>query len=205
VSIDEQQTYSVLVIEDDAIVRDWVRLALEGSEFRVAGEASAAAEALALIDRRRVDLILVDQHLPDQLGTEVVRQMRRDGSNAPAVLMTATSQRGLNETAREAGVQASVLKSSDPERLLIAMRSALHGEELFDAAHPRRRQGEAPLAPRERDVIRLVASGNTNKEIAAQLGIGDETVKTLLERSYAKLGVRRRAEAVLEAKRRGIV
>jgi two-component system NarL family response regulator len=202
---EERPAYGVLVIEDDAIVRDWVRLALEGSEFRVAGEASAAAEALTLVERRRIDIVLVDQNLPDQLGTEVVRQMRRDGSQAPAVLMTASVQRGLNETAREAGVQASVLKSSDPERLLGALRSAMQGEELFDAAHPRRREGEAPLAPRERDVIRLVASGNTNKEIAAQLGIGDETVKTLLERTYAKLGVRRRAEAVLEAKRRGIV
>ena len=205
VTDDDPPTFGVLVVEDDAIVRDWVRLALEGSEFRIAGEASAAAEALLLIERRRVDLVLVDQNLPDQLGTEVVRQMRRGGSEAPAVLMTASVQRGLNETAKEAGVQASVLKSSDPERLLGAMRSVMQGEELFDAAHPRRRQGEAPLAPRERDVMRLVAEGNTNKEIAARLGIGDETVKTLLERTYAKLGVRRRAEAVLEAKRRGIV
>ncbi len=193
------------MVEDDAIVRDWVRLALEGSEFRVAGEAGAASEALALIERRRVDLVLVDQNLPDQLGTDVVRAMRRGGTQAPAVLMTASVQRGLNETAREAGVQASVVKSSDPERLLVALRSALQGDELFDAAHPKRRQGEAPLAPRERDVIRLVAEGNTNKQIAAALGIGDETVKTLLERTYAKLGVKRRAEAVLEAKRRGIV
>ena len=201
----EERTYSVLVVEDDAIVRDWVRLALEGSEFRVAGEASAGADALALLVRRAIDLVLVDQNLPDRLGTEVVRQMRRGGSQAPAVLMTASTQRGLNETAREAGVQASVIKSSDPERLLGAMRSALLGEELFDAAHPRRRRGEAPLAPREREVIGLVAEGNTNKEIAARLGIGDETVKTLLERTYAKLGVRRRAEAVIEARRRGIV
>jgi DNA-binding NarL/FixJ family response regulator len=131
--------------------------------------------------------------------------MRRSGTHAPAVLMTASVQRGLNETAREAGVQASVVKSSDPGRLLTALRSALQGEEFFDTAHPRRRKGEAPLAPRERDVIRLVAAGRTNREVAAELGIGDETVKTLLERTYAKLGVKRRAEAVLEAKRRGIV
>jgi len=195
----------VLLVEDDAIVRDWVGLVLEGSEFRVAGEASAAEEALGLIRRRRVDLVLVDQHLPDRLGTDLVRQMRRNGSQAPVVLMTASVQRGLNETAREAGIQASVLKSSDPSRLLAALRCVIDGEELFDAAHPRRRDGEAPLAPRERDVIRLAAAGKTNRGIAAELGIGDETVKTLLERSYTKLGVRRRAEAVLEARRRGIV
>jgi DNA-binding NarL/FixJ family response regulator len=193
----------VLLVEDDAIVRDWVRHALAGSEFRIAGEATEAASALALVARRRIDIVLVDQHLPDRLGTEVVRQLRLAGARTPAVLMTATSQRGLNETAREAGIQASVLKSSDPAKLLTALRSALLGEELFDAAHPRRARGEAPLAPREREVLVLVAAGRTNRQIALELGISEETVKTLLERAYAKLGVRRRAEAVLEARRRG--
>jgi DNA-binding NarL/FixJ family response regulator len=199
----EKSAVGVLLVEDDAIVRDWVRHALAGSEFRIAGEATGAASALALVARRRIDIVLVDQHLPDRLGTDVVRQLRLTGATTPAVLMTATSQRGLNETAREAGVQASVLKSSDPTKLLTALRSALLGEELFDAAHPRRPRGEAPLAPREREVLLLVAAGRTNRQIAFELGISEETVKTLLERAYAKLGVRRRAEAVLEARRRG--
>jgi DNA-binding NarL/FixJ family response regulator len=199
------ERYRVLLVEDDAIVRDWVRAALEGTEFTLAGETGAAAEALALAGRRRIDLLLVDQHLPDQLGTEVVREFRRTGASVPAVLMTASSQAGLNETAREAGVQASVLKSSDRNRFLDVLRSAVRGEELFDTGHPRRAKGQAPLAPRERQTIRLVALGKTNREIARELGIGEETVKTLLERSYMKLGVKRRAEAVLEARRRGIL
>jgi two-component system vancomycin resistance associated response regulator VraR len=119
--------------------------------------------------------------------------------------MTASSQAGLNEIAREAGVQASVLKSSDRNRFLDVLRSAVRGEELFDMAHPRRAKGQAPLAPRERQAIRLVAGGKTNKQIADELGIGEETVKTILERTYIKLGVKRRAEAVLEARSRGIL
>jgi DNA-binding CsgD family transcriptional regulator len=85
------------------------------------------------------------------------------------------------------------------------IRGALAGESIFDIAHPRRPEGQATLAPREQQALALVATGRTNREAAAQLGISDETVKTLLERAYKKLGVRRRAEAVLEARRRGLV
>jgi DNA-binding NarL/FixJ family response regulator len=198
-------TTAVLVIEDDAIVRSWVRLAFRGSEFRVAGEAGSAHEGQELFERRRCDVVLVDQHLPDLLGTELVRVLRRTGAQTPIVLMTASAEQGLNEVAREAGAQASVVKSSDAARLLDVLRSVLHGDRVFDAAHPRRPEGEAPLAPREREALSLVAEGKTNKEAAAALGISDETVKTLLERAYTKLGVRRRAEAVLEARRRGLV
>lgn len=193
------------MIEDDAIVRSWVRAALRGSSYRIAGEAGTAAEALELVANRHADLLLVDQHLPDQLGTEFVRDLRRCGNMVPVVLMTANAERGLNELAREAGADASVVKSSDAAHLVEALDAVSSGTDLFDAAHPRRPETEAPLAPREREVIGLAALGLTNREIAARLGISGETVKTLLERAYAKLGAHRRAEAVLEARRRGIV
>lgn len=196
---------AVIVIEDDAIVRSWVRETLRESAYRIAGEAGSATEALELMGRRHADLLLVDQHLPDQLGTELVRDLRRLGNRTPVVLMTASAEQGLNELAREAGAQASVVKSSDAGRLIEVLDAVSSGGDLFDASHPRRPEAEAPLAPREREVIRLAAQGLTNKEVAGRLGISDETVKTLLERAYAKLGARRRAEAVLEARRRGIL
>lgn len=196
---------AVLVVEDDSIVRSWVRQCLRDSELRVAGEARSAQEAEELVGRRRCHVLLVDQHLPDRLGTDLVRSLRRRGVDLPVVLMTASAEQGLNETAREAGAQASVVKSSDPKRLIEVIRGALAGESIFDIAHPRRPEGQATLAPREQQALALVATGRTNREAAAQLGISDETVKTLLERAYKKLGVRRRAEAVLEARRRGLV
>lgn len=199
------ETTAVLLVEDDAIVRSWVRRAFEGSEFRLAGEASTAGEALDLFERRRCDVVLVDQHLPDRLGTELARSLQRVEAAAPLVLMTANPQEGLNEVARDAGFRSSVVKSSDPARLLEVLRAAVRGESTFDAQHPRRPRGESALAPREREVLALVATGRTNKEVASELGISDETVKTLLERTYAKLGARRRADAVLEARRRGLV
>jgi DNA-binding NarL/FixJ family response regulator len=196
---------SVIVIEDDAIVRSWVREALRESAYRIAGEAETAIEAAELVGRRHADLLLVDQHLPDQLGTEFVRDLRRRGDGIPVVLMTASAEQGLNEVAREAGAQASVVKSSEVERLIEVLDAVSSGGVLFDAAHPRRPDDEAPLAPREREAIGLAAQGLTNKEIAIGLGISAETVKTLLERAFVKLGAHRRAEAVLEARRRGIV
>ena len=196
---------AVLLVEDDAIVRAWVRLALAESEFRIAGEASTAGEALELAARRAAAVLLVDHNLPDGTGTELVRTLREQGSAVPAVLMTAGATGGLNEAAREAGVQGTVVKSARGDELLTALRTVLDGRSTFDPRHPRRTSAQAPLTPRERDVLRLVAAGSTNAEIAAQLGLGDETVKTLLGRIFLKLGVRRRAEAVAVAQRAGLL
>jgi DNA-binding NarL/FixJ family response regulator len=203
---DSDQIIAVMVVDDDAIVRDWVRQALDGTEFRVAGEASTSREALKLLRRRHADILLTDHWLPDdQLGTELVRIFRQEGLKLPVVLMTAHPERGLNEAAREAGIQASIVKSSDAGGLVEALRSVVAGRGFFDPQHPKRKEGEAPLAPRERDVIRLVAEGKTNRQVAGELGIGEETVKTLLERAYTKLGANRRADAVLVARRRGVI
>jgi DNA-binding NarL/FixJ family response regulator len=196
---------SVLLVEDDPMVRSWVRLALQGSEFRLAGEAATAAEALGLADRRATDLLLVDYRLPDAVGTELVRELRRQGVSSPAVLMTANVERGFNEMAREGGAQGTVLKTGRAEDLLAALRAAYGGEHAFDGRHPRRPPGRAALSPREREVLRLVAAGATNVEIAAALDVGSETVKTLVARTFSKLGVRRRAEAVSVAHSNGLL
>ncbi|MFY9578755.1 MAG: response regulator transcription factor [Gaiellaceae bacterium] len=196
---------SVLLVEDDAMVSGWVRLALEGSELRLAGIASSAAEALELAQRRHVDVLLVDYRLPDGRGTELVRELRRRGVVVPAVLMTANEERGFNEGAREAGAQGTVLKTGRADELVETLRRVHDGEGAYDGRHPQRAPGRGALSPRERDVLRLVADGSTNVEIATQLGVSGETVKTLVARTFAKLGVRRRAEAVAAAHDRGLL
>jgi DNA-binding NarL/FixJ family response regulator len=195
----------VLVVEDDAMAQSWIRLALEGSEFAVAGTASSAAETLDLIERRRPELLLVDYRLPDTVGTELLRDLRGQGIATPAVLMTANLERGFNEAASEAGAQGTVLKSGRPEDLLHTLRTVAAGLEAFDVRHPKRDPGRGALSPREREVLRRVAAGATNGEIAAELGVGAETVKTLLARTFAKLGVRKRAEAVAQAHDLGLL
>jgi DNA-binding NarL/FixJ family response regulator len=196
---------SVLLVDDDSMVRGWLRLALEPSEFRLAGEASSAVEAERLIERRGPGLLLMDNRLPDGVGTEVLRSLRASGLRTAAVIMTANPQRGFNETAREAGAQGTVLKTGQVDELLSVLRAVAAGGESFDPRHPSRGPRGAALSPREREVIRLVAAGSTNQEIAAALGIGSETVKTLLTRVFTKLGVSRRAEAVAVAHDMGVL
>jgi DNA-binding NarL/FixJ family response regulator len=196
---------TVLVVEDDAMVGGWIRLTLEASEFRLVGVAGSAAEVSELIERRRPSLLLIDYRLPDGVGTELVRDLRRGGVSAPAVIMTANPERGFNEIAREAGAQGSVLKTGSVDDVLDALRAVADGGEAFDGRHPPRAAGRAALSPREREVLRLVARGATNREVAEELGVQAETVKTLIARIFAKLGVRRRAEAVSEAHNRGLL
>ncbi|HXG76566.1 MAG TPA: response regulator transcription factor [Gaiellaceae bacterium] len=195
---------SVGVVDDDAIVRAWVRHSLVGTEFRVAGEASSAAAALAMIERRRPDVLVVDLNLPDQPGTAIVQALRRRGSTAPVLVITAAPRKGLNETVREAGAQGVIQKQADPDELLRALREVAAGNVVVDHRHPRRPSGQAALSQREREVLALAAAGATNVVIAARLGVSRQTVKTLLGRAFAKLGAGNRMEAVAAARELGI-
>ena len=195
----------LLIVDDDAIVCAWVTDALADTEFRVAGDAPSGAAACELLERRRVDLLLVEFQLQDENGLELVRVLRSEGRMTPAVIMTASAQSGLSEAAREAGAQGTLLKRAERVSLLAALRSAAAGGTWFDPAHPVRPKDESPLAPREREVLALVAHGLTNRQIAERLEIGEESVKTYLERAFGKLGVSRRAEAVSEAHKLGLL
>jgi DNA-binding NarL/FixJ family response regulator len=195
----------VCLIDDDAMARSWLRLSLRDSEFRVATEAETAEEALELLATRRPILLLIDHRLPDASGTELVRELRHRGVTAPAVLLATNPDPGLNEAARDAGAQGTLLKTGSPSELLEALRTLHEGEDTFDTRHPRRHPISSTLTPREREVLALVAEGATNSEIASLLGIGIETVKTLLRRTFAKLGVQRRVQAVWAARELGIV
>ncbi|MEX2612701.1 MAG: response regulator transcription factor [Gaiellaceae bacterium] len=194
----------MLLVEDDAMVREWIELVLKGSEFRLAGVASTAAEGVELAARRNPQLVLTDYRLPDRFGTELVRELRLRGVRAPVVVMTANEERGLNELARDAGAQGTVLKGGSVE-LLQSLRVVSSGEQTFDLRHPQRKKGHVTLSPRERTVLQLVAAGQTNAEIALSLGVGSETVKTLIQRIFQKLGTRRRAEAVSTAHELGLL
>ena len=187
------------------MVRGWVRLTLKGTEFHLAGEASSVEEVRVLLQRRTAQLLLMDYRLADGMGTEVLRNLRAEGLLTPAVIMTANPERGFNEAARSVGAQGTVLKTGNASELLDALRAVGAGGESFDTRHPAGASGHGALSPREREVIRLVAAGATNQEIAGELGIGSETVKTLLGRVFSKLGVRRRAEAVSVAHELGLL
>ena len=200
-----RKTIRVHVVDDDPIVRAWVRQSFDQSEFQVEGEAETATEAERLCRERRADVVLIDEWLGDGLGTDLLRTLRQQDLLLPALITSASKVRGLNETAREAGAQGSLHMSAQPEKLLAALRDIAAGRESFDHDHPRRAAGQRSLSAREREVLQHVAIGATNREIAASLGISVETVNTLLDRVRLKLGVHRRAEAVAEARRLAII
>jgi DNA-binding NarL/FixJ family response regulator len=197
--------WTVGLVDDDAIVRAWVRLSLRDSEFRVVGEAGDGKGALELLERRRPALLVLDYALPDLAATELVRKLRFEGWTTPVLVITAAPRPGLNEAVLESGAQGVVVKRGSPDDLLRALRLVAAGQPVLDSEHPRRPPGEAALSPREREVLRLAAAGSTNKEIAEELGLGRETVKTLLSRTFAKLGARNRTEAVTIARERGVL
>lgn len=200
-----ERPLAVGLVDDDAIVRAWVRLSLDGSEFRVVGEAQSGETATEMVEQRRPELLLLDYRLPDMRGTDLVRSLRTAGWAMPVLMITATPEAGLNEAALEAGAQGVVLKRGDATELVGALRRVAAGLSVVDPKHPRRAPGQSPLTPREREVLRLAAAGSTNQEIARTLELGHESVKTLLSRAFVKLGARNRTEAATIAKERGLL
>ena len=195
---------NIVMVEDDAIVRSWIQLSLRRTEFQIVAEARKPPDAREL-EQNIPDIRLIDYHLPDQLGTVLLRELRQEGVTAPAVVVTASVMHGFNELVRQSGGQGTVLKTGSPSEVIGALRAVVAGRPSFDVRHPTRARREGVLTPREREVLGLVGAGATNAEIAERLGIGSETVKTLLARIFVKLGVSRRAQAVAVAHERGIL
>jgi len=196
---------TILLVDDDAMARAWIRLMLAEGQFRIVGEAADASEALALAARRRPRILLVDYRLADGTGAELVSRLLQEGVAAAAVLIASRPEPGMNVLARQVGAQGTLLKSESAGELLSVLCRVRDGEPSFDPRHPSLGPGFTALTPRERQVLRLLADGSTNVEVAAELGIGAQTVKTLVARTFAKLGVRRRAEAAAKAQRMGLL
>ncbi|MET8539265.1 response regulator transcription factor [Kitasatospora sp. NPDC004799] len=202
----------LLIVDDHPIVRDGLRGAFAGSpEFEVVGEAGNGAEALDLVAGARPDLVLMDLRMPVMDGVTAIRRL---GETAPGVrVLVLTTFDTDNDVlpAIEAGATGYLLKDAPTEDLLRAARVAARGEAMLSPAITKRlmervrRPGPGVLSARELEVMRLVAHGSSNKEVAGRLYITEASVKTHLLRIYDKLGVRDRAGAVGEAFRRGLV
>lgn len=190
----------MLLAGDQSTLRAWVKFALPETELRAVGEAAGAEETVRLAAELEPEVLLIEA-----TGMELLAEIRARGVSVPVVLISPTPERGFNENAREAGAQGTVLATGSVARLMATLRAVLRGEPSFDAGHPRRPAGKSALTRREQDVLRLVGRGATNREIAHELEIGDQTVKTLLARSCAKLGVSRRGDAFAAARGLGLL
>ncbi|QGQ18514.1 response regulator [Cellulomonas sp. JZ18] len=211
----------VALVDDQAVVRAGFRVLLEDAgDLEVVGEASSGPEAVAMVRRTRPDVVCMDVRMPGGDGLAATRQIvaERDG-DLPAVLVVTTFD--LDDYvfgALEAGASGFVLKDTDPADLAEAIRRLARGEGMVDqtvtrrviAEFARRRPAPDPseadglLTPRERDIVRLLAEGMSNAEIAAALFVEPSTVKSHLGRAMTKLGTRDRLQTVVWAYRTGV-
>jgi DNA-binding NarL/FixJ family response regulator len=199
-----------VVVDDHSLIREGTRQILEREpDLEVVGEASTGKEALALIARLEPDLALLDLRLPDISGIEVARQVREQGSGTRVVLLSAFDDEEYVIEALSAGASGYLVKTMPSQELVRWLRQAHAGEVALDPQLASRlaryvgrtsaRSEEPVFSSRELAVLRLLATGLPNKQIARRLGISPRTVEGHLSHIFGKLGIGSRTEAVLYA------
>jgi DNA-binding NarL/FixJ family response regulator len=211
----------VVVADDQALVRTGFRMILTADGIEVVAEATNGAEAIEAVRRTRPDVILMDIRMPEMDGLEATRRLLTGTTNEPRVIILTTFD--LDHyvyAALSAGASGFLLKDVTPEHLVAAVRMVRSGDALLAPAITRRlverfanrgsdtaaiHRDLSALTPRELEVLRLLAQGLSNAELAAQLHLSEATVKTHVARILAKLGLRDRVQAVVVAYETGLV
>jgi DNA-binding NarL/FixJ family response regulator len=205
----------VLLVDDQALVRAGFRMILDAEpEIEIVAEATDGLEALALVDRYTVDVALMDIRMPNLDGIEATRRLLERSPTTKVLMLTTFDLNEYVYEALRAGASGFLLKDAPPERLVEAIHVVAEGDALLAPSITRRVIEEyvrRPLAPdgvpaqvgelttRELEVLRLVARGRSNAEIAKELVLGETTVKTHVARILQKLNLRDRVQAVVFA------
>jgi DNA-binding NarL/FixJ family response regulator len=200
---------SVLVVDDHALLRTGVaNIINQEDDLFVIAEAANGVEAIAAFERHHPDVTLLDLRMPVMEGVEAVRQIRALDPQARLIILTTYDTDEDITLALRAGAKAYVLKDIAADALVTCIHDVLAGKTyLAPAAAAKLAEGvtRVQLTPRELTTLRLMADGQSNKDIGASLGISERTVKTHLSHLFEKLGVTSRTEAVRIATRRGLV
>jgi two-component system nitrate/nitrite response regulator NarL len=198
-------TRRVLIVDDHPMIRSAVAALLEGSDFAITASAGTAEAAIGTIAEHNPELVILDIAMPGGSGIEVLRRMRGEGDRRPVVILTAAiDDFQLGEAIRLAA-NGIVMKNNDPAYLIDCLQSVADGCPWLDpdlrvrAEALAKRGPETALSPRERQLVSLVARGRRNRDIAAELGITEGTVKVYLHAIFAKLGVANRTELAIRA------
>lgn len=206
----------LLIVDDHEIIRMGLRLMLEGTDFKITAEATTAAEALTSVESSLPDLVLMDIRMEGGDGLNALGRMKLDFADLPIVLFSAYDNPTYIARAVALGAAGYVLKSANREKLIGTLEIAVTGESAWTREELRRVTGalatprlsqdiEVPLTQRESEVLRQMALGLTNKEIAKMLGISYETVKEHVQHILRKIGVSDRTQAAVWAVRKNLV
>ena len=212
---------SVLIVDDHAVVRRGLLAFLETEpDLEVVGAAAGGAEALAQLDTLAAagalpDVVLMDLRMEPLNGIETTRRIRSRHAEVEVVALTSYGETARVQAALEAGASGYLLKDADADEVTAAIRAAHRGEMQLDPAvarrlmstlHPSTTSATAEdLTARELEVLRLLAEGRANKEIAAALSLSERTARTHVSSILAKLGLNSRTQAALWAVREGLV
>ena len=199
----------ILAADDHALLRHGIASLVNAEpDMELVAQASTGREAVEQFQLHRPDITLMDLQMPDMSGIEAIIAIRSEFPDARVIVLTTYSGDVQALRALKAGARAYMLKGSVHGELLDTIRSVHAGQKRIPqevAAGLAEHTGEDELSPRELEVLRLIAAGNANKEIAAQLSIGEDTVKRHVTNILAKLRANDRTHAVTIGLKRGIL
>jgi two-component system nitrate/nitrite response regulator NarL len=203
----------VIVADDHPIVFDGVTLALQRTSWlQVAGHARNGAETIAAVQRFRPDVVLLDLRLPDMLAPEVITALLAELPTVKIIIFTAYPDHAALGPTLAAGAHGVIVKDTERADLVDVIRRVVAGERVYltgagadNLLLLNRKLREHGLTRREYEILRHVAMGETNPEIAVALGLTRNTVKTYLQRALEKLSARNRVEALARANQLGIL
>ncbi|EOO14841.1 response regulator [Bacillus mycoides] len=201
--------HNVLIVDDHFVVREGLKLIIETSDsFQIIGEAANGEEALSFIEKKKPDVILMDLNMPKMSGLETIEALNKKQNHTPIIILTTYNEDELMLKGIELGAKGYLLKDTDRENLFRTLEAAIRGEILLQpnimekiVKYKRKevhadKVAENNLTVKELFVLKAIARGYKNKEIAFDMGIAERTVKAYLTNIYNKLGVNSRSEAV---------
>lgn len=202
----------LLIADDHPLILAGIRRTLDrNAEIEIIGEAATGPQVLAMIERRRPDVVMLDPEMPGASGAELVETIRRDWPGVRVVVLSANTHQHAIDSALLAGASAYIVKNVSPGDLPAVIRQVSNGTVFHAPSRPgpipatADHEATGDLTQRERTILEAIATGKTTAAISRELWVSEHTIKFHLTNIYRKLGVSNRAGAIRHALERGLV